>query len=84
MSVLIFSTGVRSVLSLIGKLIKERYEMVLKRFSRKRADKEEPEYVHTVEHDGRKYIESNEFIKLPHVKRQMQQLDAFIKARRSS
>jgi hypothetical protein len=82
MSMLIFGSKVRNVVSLIGKLAKGRRAVVLKRFSRKKAVREEPDYVHTVTHDGRKYIESNEFIKLPHVRRQMDQLDRFIKERR--
>lgn len=58
----------------------------IEKSSRKRRDasREEPPYVHTSPYDGRKYIDSDEFVKLPHVQRQMEQLDELIKKQRGA
>ncbi len=44
----------------------------------------EPDYIHTNPHDGRKYIDPDEFIKLPHVQEQMDQMEELLNFYQSS
>lgn len=48
----------------------------LKKHQLEESSREEPDYVHTVPHDGNKYVDTNEFIKDGRVRKQLKRLAA--------
>jgi hypothetical protein len=62
--------------------VSDKDETLIEKIKNKLKGPDEPPYVHTLVTDGRKYIDSNEFIKQPHVKKQMKQMSEQIKKRK--
>ena len=67
--------GLDHLALVLGRVKKGREEMTASGFfARRRKSRKEPSYVRTAAYDGRKYVDLDEFMKDPEIRRQVKEL----------